>query len=126
MSDAGVDRAKVARRLWVLSEMCQQLPDNSEHPFTRFRVAKTALSRAKAQALLRAPIRDPQDETRKMTGDDREAWTLAQPEVIAAEDELVVAESAWNYYQEQTWARKDEAEYLRTLSADARADMALL
>lgn len=126
MTDAVINRARVARRLWELSEKCSDIPEGDEHPFARYKHAKVAFSRMRNKYLGLAPTRDPEDPTRKLNSDDREAWVMSQPEVMKAEDEYVVAEIAYTHYQERVWARKDEAEYLRTLSADARADMALL
>ncbi|UDL15292.1 hypothetical protein SEA_KUDEFRE_62 [Gordonia phage Kudefre] len=116
--------AQLARRLWVLSKELHAEPLVFErYPYAVFRDRKKKYDRVRAKALLRAPVRDPNDESRKMNADDRDAWVESQPEVMAAFEEYMVAEVAYEYFKETVWNRKLETEILRTLSADKRAEM---
>lgn len=124
MSLDPVERGRVSRRIWDLSrEFRGEAVQPESYPYAIFKLAKREYDKVRARWMLEAPVKDPNDASRKMNADDREAWVESRPEVAAAADALAVAEIAWKYHDERSWDRKSELEALRTLSADMRAEM---
>lgn len=119
--------AQSSQDLFLLQREFSGSSDALVDTYHEYQQAARAYRRAKANALLRAPINDPKDPSgkRKYTADDRNAWVEVETDVVAAADAMLVAEIAHKYHAEEVWARKNRLEALKILRADIRAEMNL-
>lgn len=121
----GLDDAEIAQVSRGLFDLQLQFAGQSQEmvdTYGAWQKASRAYRRAKANALLRAPIRDPKDNSRKYTADDRNAWVEVESDVIEAADAMLIAELAHKVHAEDVWARKNRLEAFQLLSYNIRTE----